>query len=89
MRKGKQVPHVEVKGTTTAGEQIVLTANEVGHARNPKHNRVLVATVMLIFRLACNSERPSPDMLRGAAMAYRRYGIDFRGGVPVKRSFAR
>ncbi|WP_316163433.1 protein NO VEIN domain-containing protein [Bradyrhizobium sp. SZCCHNRI20481] len=40
-RKGSQVLHVEVKGTTTAGAQIVLTANEVLHARNPRHDCAL------------------------------------------------
>jgi hypothetical protein len=40
-----------------------------------------VATLMSILRLACSSKRPSPDILRGAAMACQRYGIDFRGGV--------
>lgn len=40
-RKGSQILHVEVKGTTTAGEQIVLTANEVRHAQNSRHDCVL------------------------------------------------
>lgn len=39
--KAGQVLHVEVKGTTTAGEQIVLTANEVRHAKNPQHRCAL------------------------------------------------
>jgi hypothetical protein len=46
-----------------------------------------VATLMSILRLASNSERLSPDMLRGAAMACQRYGIDFRGGVPAENIF--
>ena len=40
-RKGKQVLHVEVKGTTTAGEKILLTANEVTHAQKLQHACVL------------------------------------------------
>lgn len=40
-RKGSRVLHVEVKGTTTAGEQIALTPNEVKHAQNPRHDCVL------------------------------------------------
>jgi hypothetical protein len=32
-QKGEQVLHVEVKGTTSAGATILLTANEVDHAR--------------------------------------------------------
>jgi len=46
-----------------------------------------VATLMSIFRLACSSERPSPDMLRGAAMACQRFGIDFHGGAPALAVF--
>jgi hypothetical protein len=45
-----------------------------------------VATLMSILRLASNSERLS-DMLRGAAMACQRYGIDFRGGAPAENIF--
>jgi hypothetical protein len=46
-----------------------------------------VTTLLSLFRLACNSELPSPDMLRGAAMACQRFGIDFRGGVPAQNIF--
>lgn len=46
-----------------------------------------VTTLLSFLRLACNSELPSPDMLRGAAMACQRFGIDFRGGVPAQSIF--
>ena len=39
--KGKRQLHVEVKGTTTDGDAIVLTNNEVEHACNPRHSCVL------------------------------------------------
>lgn len=41
--------HVEVKGTTTQGQAIILTKNEVEHACNPKHSCVLFVlhTIML------------------------------------------
>jgi hypothetical protein len=31
--KGKQILHVEVKGTQTSGEKVTLTGNEVEHVR--------------------------------------------------------
>ena len=35
-RRGNEVKHVEVKGTTTDGEEVILTPNEVRHAQeNP------------------------------------------------------
>ena len=46
-----------------------------------------VAALMSILRLACNSELPSPDMLRGAAMACRRLGVDFQGTAPALTIF--
>lgn len=36
-RRGSEELHVEVKGTTTTGEAIVLTNNEVKHARSPRN----------------------------------------------------
>lgn len=32
-RRGDEVKHVEVKGTTTDGAEVILTPNEVRHAR--------------------------------------------------------
>lgn len=46
-----------------------------------------VEVLSSILQLACNSERPSPDMLRGAAMACQRFGVDFKGGAPAEAIF--
>lgn len=46
-----------------------------------------VAAQMHLLQLASNEYRPGPDMLRGAAMACQRFGIDFRGGVPAENIF--
>jgi hypothetical protein len=35
--KKNQVLHVEVKGTTTPGSQVLLTRNEVKHAQDGRH----------------------------------------------------
>lgn len=42
-----------------------------------------VASLLSLLRLACNGELPSPDMLRGAAMASKQFGLEFRGGAPA------
>ena len=39
--KGDEKLYVEVKGTSTAGEQVILTKNEVAHARNHSGQMVL------------------------------------------------
>jgi hypothetical protein len=43
-----------------------------------------VAALLSILELACDGSLPSPDMLRGAATACVRFGIDFNGGVPAQ-----
>jgi hypothetical protein len=40
-RRGRASLHVEVKGTTTAGSAVMLTTNEVKHARNPNNKCAL------------------------------------------------
>src|SRR5439155_22462295 len=37
-----EILHVEVKGTTSEGGSILLTANEVAHARNFRHTTLFV-----------------------------------------------
>lgn len=46
-----------------------------------------VSSLLSLLRLACNGELPTPDMLRGAAIASQRFGIDFRGGAPATAIF--
>jgi hypothetical protein len=46
-----------------------------------------VASLMSILQLASTSYSLSPDMLRGAALACQRFGVDFRGGTPAEAIF--
>jgi hypothetical protein len=39
-----------------------------------------VAAQLELLQLACQGVNPGPDMLRGAAMACQRFGVDFKGG---------
>jgi hypothetical protein len=41
-RSGSHVKHVEVKGTTTDGSEIILTPNEVRHARENSHTALFI-----------------------------------------------
>ena len=47
-RRGDEVRHVEVKGTTTDGAEVILTPNEVRHAReNPCTALFVVSNIMV------------------------------------------
>jgi hypothetical protein len=41
-RRGDQEMRVEVKGTTTAGTEVILTPNEVDHARSYAHTALFI-----------------------------------------------
>jgi hypothetical protein len=49
-RRGGEVKHVEVKGTTTDGGEVILTPNEVRHARNYSCTALLVLGKISIER---------------------------------------
>jgi predicted RNA-binding protein with PUA-like domain len=47
-RRGNEVKHVEVKGTTTDGAEVILTPNEVRHAReNPRTALFVVSNIVV------------------------------------------
>jgi hypothetical protein len=47
-RRGDEVKHVEVKGTTTDGTEVLLTPNEVRHAReNPGTALFILSNITL------------------------------------------
>lgn len=59
-RNGGEELHVEVKGTTSDGKQILLTANEVEHARyRYPHVALFVLTNIKIERTSTGEIRPS------------------------------
>jgi hypothetical protein len=79
-RRAKQVLHVEVKGTTTAGAKILLTANEVKHAQKPQHACVLFILHGIALRgkkatggtaAVHDPWRPDDSRLRPIAYIYR------------------
>jgi uncharacterized protein DUF3883 len=49
-RRGGEVRHVEVKGTTTDGAEVILTPNEVKHARENKGTALFVLSNVQIER---------------------------------------
>lgn len=49
-RRGEEVKHVEVKGTTTGGEEVILTHNEVRHAQEHPHTALFVVSNIVVER---------------------------------------
>ena len=49
-RRGDEVKHVEVKGTTTNGAEVILTPNEVRHARQYPCSALFVVSNIAILR---------------------------------------
>ncbi len=49
-RRGNEVKHVEVKGTTTDGEEVILTPNEVRHAQENPHTALFVVSNIKVER---------------------------------------
>jgi hypothetical protein len=49
-RLGDEVKHVEVKGTTTDGTEVILTPNEVSHARENQHNALFILSNVQVER---------------------------------------
>jgi hypothetical protein len=49
-RRGDEVVHVEVKGTTTDGAEVILTPNEVKHAREYRHTVLFVLSEIKVER---------------------------------------
>ena len=49
-RRGDEVKHVEVKGTTTDGAEVILTPNEVRHAREYPCTALFVVSNITVGR---------------------------------------
>ena len=49
-RRGDEEKHVEVKGTTTDGVEVVLTPNEVSHARENRHTALFILSDVRVER---------------------------------------
>lgn len=49
-RRGDEVKHVEVKGTTTDGAEVILTPNEVRHAQENKFTALFVVSNIMVER---------------------------------------
>jgi hypothetical protein len=47
-RRGNEIKHVEVKGTTTGGAEVILTPNEVEHARKTRYTALFIVSGMTI-----------------------------------------
>lgn len=50
-RRGDELKHVEVKGTTTDGAEVILTLKEVTHARENPHTALFVLSGITVERI--------------------------------------
>jgi hypothetical protein len=86
-RRGNEVRHVEVKGTTTDGAEVILTPNEVRHAREYPYAALFVLSNITVER----AEDGTVTATGGTCTSYDPWHLDdgtlkplgFRYQVPV------
>ncbi len=88
-RCGDEVKHVEVKGTTADGVEVMLTPNEVKHARENRHTALFVLSDVRVER----AEDGTVTATGGVRHLYDPWNVDegtltavgFRYQVPAQR----
>jgi len=78
-RRGDEVRHVEVKGTTTDGAEVILTPNEVRHAREYRHTALFVLSNVRVER----AEDGTVTAVGGVRRLYDPWGIDEGALTPI------
>ena len=88
-RRGDEVKHVEVKGTTTDGAEVILTPNEVRHARENKFTALFVLSNVKIERAEDGTVTVTGGIRRLYDPWYLEDGtllpLGFRYQVPARR----
>lgn len=82
--RGAEVLYVEVKGTTTLGEGVLLTRNEVEFAR--KHSECMV--LFVVREIVVTSKESGPEASAGVAKIWRQWNPDDCHLTPVSFSYA-
>jgi hypothetical protein len=77
-RRGREWLHVEVKGTTSRGLAVLLTANEVGHAREAHPN-----TALFVLAQVRVVEGDPPRATGGVAIIRQPWDVDVGTLVPL------
>lgn len=70
-QRGDEVLHVEVKGTTSSGEAVIVTANEVDHARDHHPHTELFVVSQVVVQHATG---PTPTAHGGVTRIYPAWG---------------
>ena len=78
-RRGDEVKHVEVKGTTTEGGEVILTPNEVRHARENRHTALFVLSNVRVER----AEDGTVTAMGGVRRLYDPWDIDEGALTPI------
>jgi uncharacterized protein DUF3883 len=78
-RRDGEVKHIEVKGTTTDGIEVILTPNEVAHARNYRNTALFVLKNIRVSR----SEDDTVKAAGGVRCLYDPWEIDAGALTPV------
>ena len=78
-RRGDEVKHVEVKGTMTEGAEVILTPNEVRHARENRHTALFVLSNVRVER----SEDGIVTAMGGVQSLYDPWEIDEGALTPI------
>jgi hypothetical protein len=71
-RRGDETIYVEVKGTTTTGQSIILTRNEVAHhqANYPNSCLILVSGILML------TASPEPTCTGGTVQVWHSWKIE-------------
>jgi hypothetical protein len=77
--RGDEVKHVEVKGTTTDGAEVILTPNEVKHARENSHSVLFILSDVKVER----SEDGTVTATGGVRRLYDPWAVDEGALTPI------
>ena len=78
-RRGDEVKHVEVKGTTTDGAEVILTPNEVSHVRENRDNALFILSNIRIEQ----AEDGTVVATGGARHVYDPWNLDDGTLMPI------
>jgi hypothetical protein len=78
-RRGGEVKHVEVKGSTTDGTEVILTPNEVSHARQNRDNALFILSNIRVE----NAEDGTAVATGGVRHLYDPWNLDEGTLMPI------
>lgn len=83
LRRGRERVFVEVKGTRTSGERVILTRNEVRHAHKDSHRSVL----FVVAKIAVVEVKGAPVCSGGEVSIYERWDPEARKSLLTVKDY--